>query len=97
MRKFVWLITMCVVGLGGYYLGQQPNSPRIFEPAFSGAEQFEASGGSEWVSEKMQAGRRSLVAFLSSSKSESSEGLAAERVVSPAQRSSESEPIPRCW
>ena len=58
MKKLIWLITVLLAGLGGYWLGQQPESPRIFDWMSARAEQFEDTRGSAWLSDRVNDGRQ---------------------------------------
>ena len=49
MMKLIWLITIVAAAGGGYWLGQRPNSPLIFEWAGRQIEEFDNRGGTKWI------------------------------------------------
>jgi len=99
MKKFICLVMITAAGLGGYWLGQQPDSPRIFDWMNCQADQFEAEGGSQWVSETIAAGREGAATVLSQIRGDAGDGRAADqpRQDAPKRRPVERQPIPQCW
>ena len=99
MKKLIWLITVLLAGLGGYWLGQQPESPRIFDWMSARAEQFDDTRGSAWLSDRVNDGRQGAAAVFSSLDGDSptpQPAAAADQAV-PAQPAKRRRlPIPQC-
>jgi len=99
MKKLIWLITILAAGLGGYWLGQRPNSPRIFEWMGRQVNQIETAGRSQWVGDTVAAGKDSAVSVFAQIRGDGAPEATAEpsggEAVEPASKQRPS--IPECW
>lgn len=99
MKKLLWLITMCLAGLGGYHLGQQPNSPDVFGWMNRKVGAFQDSGKGQWLTGEIEQGRRGLKDLFDSDGDPPAGGEAPPRPSEPSTYAVTDDPneIPRCW
>jgi hypothetical protein len=99
MKKVIVLALMLAAGLGGYWLGQQPDSPPVFDWMNRQADQLQAEGGTHWINETIAAGRDGAATMLSRIRGDGGDNAAREmpREDAPKGELAQEQPIPQCW
>lgn len=99
MKKVIILIMMVATGFGGYWLGQRPNSPPIFDWMSRQATQIETEGGSQWISETVAVGRDEAASVFERIRGDEANGQVADSSPPDTGRSPPvtRQPIPQCW